>query len=89
MDVLVKKIFLEIPRNITVVRYEQNHGKQMKYKHTVDTAVDYRPIEEMPIDIWFMCTVQVTRSVPTTPALYCQKWTTVTGYGFKNCERWR
>ena len=25
----------------------------MIYKHTVDTAVDPMPIDEMPIDIWF------------------------------------
>ena len=40
---------MEIPRKSTGVLYEQNHGKKMKYKHTVDTAVDPMPIDEMPI----------------------------------------
>ena len=47
MDVLVKKNFTEIPRKSTGVLYEQNHGKKMKYKHTVDTTVDPMPIDEM------------------------------------------
>ena len=37
----------------------------MKYKHTVDTAVDPMPLDEMLIDIWFMRTVQVAQLVPT------------------------
>ena len=57
MDVLVKKNFTEIPRKSTGVLYEQNHGKKMKYKHTVDTTVNPMRIDEMPIDIWFISIV--------------------------------
>ena len=45
MDVLVNNMFMEIPTKITGVLYEQNHGKEMKYEHTVDTVVASMPID--------------------------------------------
>ena len=45
----------------------------MIYKHTVDTAVDSMPIDEMPIDIWFMGTVQVAQSVPIIVSAWSKK----------------
>ena len=73
---------MEIPRKSTGVLYEQNHGKKMKYKHTVDTAVDPMPIDEISINIWFICTILVAQTVPTGPLSWSKKgvfdlWTVV------------
>ena len=49
MDVLVKNNFNgNIDKSLWCYD-EQNNQTQMKYKHTVDTAVDPMPIDEMPI----------------------------------------
>ena len=58
MDVRVKNMFLEIPRKITGVLYEQNQSNETIQRHESDTAIDLMSIDEMPIDIlWFISSV--------------------------------
>ena len=49
MDVLVKNIFLEIPRKITGVLYEQNKSNETIQRHESDTAVQHMPMVDIPI----------------------------------------
>ena len=35
------------------------------YKHTIDTAVDSMPIDEMSINIWFISIVEEAQAGPT------------------------
>ena len=57
MDVHVKNMFLEIPRKITGVLYEQNQSNETIQRHASDTAIDPMSMDEMPIDIWFISSV--------------------------------
>ena len=38
------------------------------YKHTIDTAVDSMPIDEMSINIWFISSVYVAQMCFTLPS---------------------
>jgi len=57
MDVLVKNIcYGNIDKSLWCYD-EQNHENSIKYKHTVNTAVDPMPIDKIPLDILFVSSV--------------------------------
>ena len=60
----------------------------MKYEHTVDTVAVCMPIDEMPINIWFISIVEVAQSVRTMVSALSKKevfdlWTVVCGRNIK------
>ena len=57
LNVLVKKnIYGNIDKSLWCYDEQKKH-EYMKYEHTVDTVAVCMPIDEMPIDIWFISIV--------------------------------
>ena len=54
MEVFVKHMFLEMPRKIIGVLYEQNKSNETIQRYESDAAINAMPMDEMPIDIWFI-----------------------------------
>tara|TARA_B110001450_G_C17299145_1_gene350704 strand:- start:274 stop:426 length:153 start_codon:yes stop_codon:yes gene_type:complete len=49
MDVLVKNMFLEIPRKITGMLYKQNKSNKTLQRHESDTTVQPMPMVDILI----------------------------------------
>ena len=62
---LLKNMFLEIPRKITGVLYEQNKLNETIQRHKSDTVVNPMSLDKILIDIWFISIVEVAQLVPT------------------------
>ena len=66
---LLKNMFLEIPRKITGVLYEQNKLNETIQRHKSDTVVASMPIDEMRINIWFIFIIFKWLNMPVTAPL--------------------
>ena len=59
MDVFVKHMFLEIPRKIIGVLYEQNKSNETIQRYESDTVINPTPMDDMSIDIWFISSINI------------------------------